>query len=99
VPRAVEYFRLVAAYIAHFHRGQAMGWGIDQIALYGVYDFLHARGRAPTLAALDSVTVDLEHRPAGVLWCAAGASKYATERLVGTELANASYDQLFERYR
>jgi len=75
-PASLEYFRLVAAYIAHFYQKKLLRWGIDQLAMYGVYADMEDRGRAPTLALLGEPEVDYDYREDGFVWCNSGIGKF-----------------------
>ena len=96
---SMDYFRLVAAYIAHFRQAGSMQWGIDQLAMYGVYRYLGARARAPIVAALDARALDYEHVEAGILWCNSGAKKFAGSELLSCRDPESDrYPTLFARY-
>ena len=75
-PASLEYFHLVAAYIAYFHKEKLLRWGIDQLAMYGVFADMQDRGRAPTLALLGDREVDYDYRDDGFVWCNSGAAKF-----------------------
>lgn len=75
-PASLEYFHLVAAYLAHFYKEKQLRWGIDQLAMYGVYADMQDRGRAPTLALLGEREVDYDYRDDGFVWCNSGAAKF-----------------------
>jgi tetratricopeptide (TPR) repeat protein len=75
-PASLEYFRLVAAYIAHFHQKKMLRWGIDQLAMYGVYADMEDRSQAPTLALLGEPEVDYDYREDGFVWCNSGIGKF-----------------------
>lgn len=74
--RSLEYFRLLAAYVAEFHQRGALAWGIDQLAMYGVYADMADRGEAPTLSLLGEREVDYEYRDDGFIWCNSGIGKF-----------------------
>lgn len=74
--RSREYFRLIAAYIADFHRRDSLAWGIDQLAMYGVYADLADRGEAPHLSLLGEREVDYDYQDDGFIWCNSGIGKF-----------------------
>ncbi|MGE4062690.1 MAG: tetratricopeptide repeat protein [Rhodospirillaceae bacterium] len=73
---SIEYFRLIAAYIAHFQQNNSLRWGIDQLAMYGVYADMEDRGTAPSLCLLGEREVDYDYREDGFVWCNSGAGKF-----------------------
>ncbi len=75
-PASLEYFRLIAAYIGRFYRDKALRWGIDQLAMYGVYADMADRGQAPTLALLGEREIDYDYRDDGFVWCNSGLAKF-----------------------
>lgn len=75
-PASIEYIRLTAAYLAHFFQNGNLRWGIDQLAMYGVYADMNDRGTAPTLALLGEREVDYDYRDDGFVWCNSGAGKF-----------------------
>lgn len=75
-PRSLEYFRLVAAYVSYFYTRRALRWGIDQLAMYGVFADMHDRGEAPVLALLGEREIDYAHREDGFVWCNSGSGKF-----------------------
>jgi Flp pilus assembly protein TadD len=103
-PASTEYFRLLAAYIAYFHQRKQLRWGIDQLAMYGVYEYLKAAGRAPTLAFLDDRAIDYEYLDDGIVWCNSGKNKFShlnrnpDGSLVVDDPDRAKYIKLFDKY-
>ncbi len=105
-PRApsFEYFRLIAAYIAHFYRKNALRWGIDQLAMYGVFEYLRDNSRAPALMFLDDKAIDYEYLQDGIVWCNSGRSKFlhmqrnADGTMVVDDPDRAAYVKSFEKY-
>lgn len=95
-PRALGYLRLVAAYIAHFHRKNALAWGIDQLAMFGVFNFLQQASQAPTVALLDNKAVDYDLQTDGIVWCNSGAAKLSAA--AAQDPALARYYEAFNRY-
>ncbi len=73
---SVEYIRLVAAYLAHFFQRNSLRWGIDQLAMYGVFVDMEDRKEAPRLALLGEREVDYTYRDDGFVWCNSGAGKF-----------------------
>jgi len=74
--RSLEYFRLVAAYLAYFFQRDGLRWGIDQLAMYGVFADMQDRNEAPSLALLDDREVDYGYREDGFVWCNSGIGKF-----------------------
>lgn len=91
-PASLEYFRLIAAYVAHFHQRGMLRWGIDQLAMFGVFMDMQARGAAPSLQLLGEREVDYDYREDGFVWCNSGASKFHHLRRVSNPGAAASSD-------
>jgi hypothetical protein len=75
-PASYEYFRLIAAYLAYFFQRKSLRWGIDQLAMYGVFADMQDLGRAPALALLGAREVDYDYRDDGFVWCNSGAGKF-----------------------
>ena len=73
---SLEYFRLMAAYLGRFFRDKGLKWGIDQLAMYGVYADMADRGQAPTLALLGEREVDYDYLDHGFVWCNSGIAKF-----------------------
>ena len=102
VPSApgLDYFRMIAAYIAHFHHAGEMTWGIDQLAMYAVFDYLRARDRAPSVALLNDRAIDYESTEDGVVWADSGKAKHrAITPLASVDPPTARYRALFQRYQ
>lgn len=76
------YLRLIAAYIAHFQAQGTLRWGIDQLAMYAVHEFLKDEGRAPTVHLLDDRAVDYECYDDGYVWCNSGRGKFIQLKLL-----------------
>lgn len=74
--RSREYFRLIAAYLAYFFQRGSLRWGIDQLAMYGVFADMEDRKEAPRLALLGEREVDYTYRDDGFVWCNSGAGKF-----------------------
>ncbi len=71
-----KYFKLTAAYLAYFYQRKNLRWGIDQLAMYGVFADMEERGEAPSLALLGEREVDYDYRDDGYVWCNSGAGKF-----------------------
>ncbi|MCA0199443.1 MAG: tetratricopeptide repeat protein [Proteobacteria bacterium] len=71
-----EYIRLVAAYLAYFFQNNGLRWGIDQLAMYGVFADMEDRKEEPRLALLGEREVDYTYRDDGYVWCNSGAGKF-----------------------
>ncbi len=103
-PASVLYFRLIAAYVAHFFQHGQLRWGIDQLAMYGVYEYLRDEGRAPTLAFLDDRAINYDYRDDGIVWCNSGKNKFFHLKrnpdgsLVTDDPDRAKYLKLFDKY-
>jgi len=74
--RSLEYIRLIAAYLAYFFQRKSLRWGIDQLAMYGVFVDMEDRSEAPCLALLGEREVDYDYRDDGFVWCNSGAGKF-----------------------
>jgi Tfp pilus assembly protein PilF len=103
-PASLAYFRLIAAYIAHFHQRNTLRWGIDQLAMYGVFEYLRDEGKAPSLAFLDDRALDYDYREDGIVWCNSGAAKFQQLNrnpdgsLIVDDPVRAKYVRLFDHY-
>ena len=101
---SLEYFRLIAAYIAHFYQKKGLRWGIDQLAMYGVFEYMRDEGRAPSLAFLDDKAIDYDYLEAGIIWCNSGRNKFLhLQRNPDGSIAvddpdRAAYIKLFDKY-
>jgi pseudaminic acid cytidylyltransferase len=74
--RSLEYFKLVAAYLAYFFQKGRLRWGVDQLAMYGVFADMQDRNKAPSLALLDDKDVDYDYQDDGFVWCNSGVGKF-----------------------
>jgi Tfp pilus assembly protein PilF len=103
-PASLTYFRLIAAYIADFYQRDGLRWGIDQQAMYGVFEYLRDEGRAPTLALLGARAIDYDHRDDGIVWCNSGKNKFQHLQrnpdgsLVVADPVRAKYLKKFDKY-
>lgn len=101
---SLAYFRLIAAYIAHFYQKQGLRWGIDQLAMYGVFEYMRDEGRAPDLAFLDDKAIDYDYLENGIIWCNSGRNKFLhLQRNPDGSIAvddpdRAAYIKLFDKY-
>jgi hypothetical protein len=79
-------------------------WGIDQLAMYGVFEYLRDHDRAPRLAFLNDRALDYDYRDDGIVWCNSGKNKFShlnrnpDGSLVVDDPDRAKYIQLFDRY-
>lgn len=97
---SLEYFRVIAAYIAYFHQAAGMTWGIDQLAMYAVFDYLRSRDQAPAIALLDDRAIDYDSTESGIVWADSGKSKHrAITPLAAIDPPTARYRALFQRYQ
>ena len=103
-PRSLDYFRLVAAYIAYFHQRGALCWGIDQLAMHGVFTDELARGSAPSPRLLGEREVDYDQGGDGYIWPNSGKRKmmhFMRAQRPGTPPSAApanKFDEVFEKY-
>ena len=74
--RSFEYLHLIAAYISHFYKLDRLRWGIDQLAMYGVHEYLRDEGRPPSVRLLNDRAVDYEANDDGFVWCNSGKTKF-----------------------
>jgi len=101
---SLEYFRLVAAYISHFYQRDSLRWGIDQLAMYGVFEHMRDEDRAPEFAFLDDKAIDYNYLDEGIVWCNSGRNKFLhLQRNLDGSMAiddpdRAAYIKLFDRY-
>lgn len=102
---SLEYFRLMAAYIAYFYQRDKLRWGIDQLAMYGVYMDVRDRAEAPSLMLLGEREVDYDYRDDGFVWCNSGVVKFKHLQRIANPAANVPEDasrskftQVFEEY-
>jgi len=77
-PRGMNYAKLLAAYVSEFYVQNKLRWGIDQVALYGVYAFLKDQNRAPLLKLLDTSLIDGDYKDETIIWCNGGFQKFST---------------------
>jgi len=102
-PAAHDYFRRVAAYIAHHYQRDTLTWGIDQLAMYAVYLHLARAGSAPRLALLGDRDVDYDYADDGIIWCNSGGAKHmksfeGLRAKSSSALPRLRYDERFKRY-
>ena len=72
-PDSKDYFRLVANYIAHFMLAGNFTWGMDQMALYGVYQYLERKPQLTLWSPSDFAQYECDDD--AVFWFTAGALK------------------------
>jgi tetratricopeptide (TPR) repeat protein len=92
-----RYLRLIASYISHFHRANKLRWGIDQLAMYGVYCHLKDEDLAPRVFLLNNRHVDYEYYDDGFVWCNSGRGKFMQLEQMAKGLTNAA-DPLRAKY-
>lgn len=103
-PASLEYFRLIGAYVAHFHQRGGLRWGIDQQAMYGVYADMHDHGQSPSLKMLGPRDVDYDHSESGYVWPNSGLAKMGHGRRVAVPGAPppsppvTKFDTVFEHF-
>ncbi len=101
---SLEYFRLIAAYIAHFFQRDGLRWGIDQLAMYGVFEYMRDERYAPDLAFLDDKAIDYDYLEDGIVWCNSGRSKFFHVQrnpdgsMIIDDPDRAAYIKLFDKY-
>ncbi len=94
------YFSKIAAHLAYFYERGEMTWGIDQLAMYVVFENMRESGRAPAVALLDNRVLDFDATESGVLWLDAGKAKHRTATpLASIDPPTARYRALFQRYQ
>ena len=100
-----EYLRLIAGYIAHFYQKSLLRWGIDQLAMYGVFTDMRDHAAAPTLMLLDDHHVDYTYFDDGYVWCNSGAGKFQhlqrvskPDKAAPLEFPDNRFVVAFERY-
>ena len=103
-PGAFAYFRQIAAYTAYFHHRDKLRWGIDQLAMYGVFADMQDRGEAPAVTLLGEREVDYNYREDGFIWCNSGIAKFRHLQRIASGATSSIVDernkfsQVFERY-
>ncbi len=91
-PASMTYFKLVAAYLAHYFQQNNLQWGIDQLAMYGVFADMQDHHEAPSLALLGEREVDYDYRADGFIWCNSGIGKFAHLQRIQTGKALSPED-------
>ena len=103
-PASLAYFRSIAAYTAYFYHRDRLRWGIDQLAMYGVFEDMRDRGQVPALALLGEREVDYDYRDDGFIWCNSGVPKFKHLQRIASGTNSSIVDernkfsQVFERY-
>ena len=89
-PRGMDYLRLLAAYIAHFYSTNCLRWGIDQLAMYAVHEYMREANKAPQVHLLDDRAVDYECFDDSFVWCNSGRGKFLQLKMIakGQEESN-----------
>jgi len=101
---AFRCLRLIAGYIADFHHRDRLRWGIDQMAMYGAYQYLVSVGQAPQISILDDLVLDHEYRENGIIWGNSGKDKFSQLEQVAegydinADPQKTSYIQLLKKY-
>jgi len=91
-PASMAYFQMIAAYTAHYFQQNNLQWGIDQLAMYGVFADMQDRGQAPELALLGAREVDYDYKDDGFIWCNSGIGKFKHLQRIQTGVALAPED-------
>lgn len=103
-PAAIHYLRLIAAYIADFHGKGQLRWGIDQLAMFGVHEYLKDEGRAPKIHLLGDKALDYDYQEDGFVWGSSGRGKFVQIKQIekgktsGTDPKSAKYFDAFRKY-
>lgn len=101
---SLNYFRLVSAYILEFYERKSLRWGIDQLALFSVFEYLREQKREPSLAFVDAKIADLDYSEDGVVWLTAGAVKFQSadtvkgSELTAEDLRQGRYRELLKKF-
>jgi len=74
--RGLEYSRYIACFIVHFFQRKQLRWGIDQLAMYLVYQHLKRNNCEPTVYPLNDKEVDNHFHEDGFIWCNSGRGKF-----------------------
>ncbi len=99
-----HFLARVAAYIADAFQRSEFFWGLDQNALYVVYDEMLRDGRAPDITCIDESLLSLTSDPGAVLWGDSGKEKFELVRRLMTEdvdpqsLGDDPYAQTYASY-
>lgn len=94
----------VAAYIADAFTRSEFFWGLDQNALYVVYDEMLRARQEPSITCIDASLLSLDHQSDAVLWGDSGKEKFElVRRLLSEEidlgaLEDGSYDKTYANY-
>lgn len=86
-----RFLRRIAAYIADaFHRSEFF-WGLDQNALYVVYDEMLRAGHEPHITCVDDSLLSLSCDPDAVIWGGSGKEKFElVRRLIAGDIDKAA---------
>jgi tetratricopeptide (TPR) repeat protein len=74
--QGLNFSRLVAAFIAAWHRVGGLRWCTDQAALFGVYAYLHRLRRSPRMLFLDPGVVSVTAEPDSAIHVNRGIQKF-----------------------
>lgn len=97
-----RYIGLAASYLASAWRNDRLHWGVDQIALYSVFQYLRDEGRAPAIHFLNERESDSRLFDEGVVWCNAGRRKFSDAKRISKgieETGDARRDRYFSRLK
>lgn len=73
----LRYVRMIAAFVSDFYNVGRLRWGIDQLAMFGVHEYLKDQGRAPVVRFLNDREVDYDCFDDGFVWCNSGKGKFS----------------------
>ena len=89
-----NYLRMVAAYIVNAAIKDRLFWGIDQNALFTVYNHLRKNGRAPRVKPLDESIFTMEAKEDSIFWSDGGKEKFELARRIENKDPHLSLDDL-----
>jgi len=98
------FLRRVAAYIADAFKRSEFFWGLDQNALYVVYDEMVRAQQEPSITCIDASLLSLDHHSDAVLWGDSGKEKFELVRQLTTGdidrtgLEDGTYDKIYAEY-
>ena len=98
--RSLNYIHYIASYISFFYLNSKLPWGIDQLAMYAVFQDLKKNNLDPSVYLLDEKILDYDYKKEGILWCSSGHTKFtALHRQNKFDESEASvYDIAFRKY-
>lgn len=86
-PASLPYLRRVGAFINR--NRSSLHWGIDQLALWCVYQQMN-----PEIRCLGPKEVDYDYQNDGIIWCNSGSGKF--RQLAGDETDRPKYQTRFK---